>query len=130
MLAVDTNIVVRYLARDEAAQTARADRLLQSQPILLLKTVLLETEWVLRYRYGFDRQAISVSLRALAGLPEIHVEDASVVALALDWFAGGMDFADALHLASSRVADGFATFDRKLAAQARKLTAIDVTALS
>lgn len=129
MLAVDTNVVVHYLARDEAAQTARADRVLHSQPILLLKTVLLETEWVLRYRYSFDRQAIAVSLRALAGLPEVHVEDASVVAQALDWFAAGMDFADALHLASSRAADGFATFDRKLAAQARKLTAIDVAAL-
>jgi predicted nucleic-acid-binding protein len=76
---------------------------------------------------GFDRHAIVVSL---AGLPAIHVEDASVVAQALDWFAAGMDFADALHLASSRAADGFATFDRKLATQARKLTDIEVTPLA
>jgi len=130
MLAVDTNVVVRYLARDDAAQTSRADRLFNTQPILLLKTVLLETEWVLRYRYGFDRQAIVVSLRALAGLPNVHLEDAPVVAQALDWVAAGMDFADALHLASSSAASGFATFDRTLATSARRLKATDVLLLT
>jgi predicted nucleic-acid-binding protein len=129
MLAVDTNIVVRYIARDHAAQAARADRLFHTQQILLLKTVILETEWVLRYRYGFDRQAIVVSLRALAGSPQVHVEDAPVVAQALDWYAAGMDFADALHLASSQTADQFVTFDRKLAAKAAKLTSTRVLTL-
>jgi predicted nucleic-acid-binding protein len=129
MLAVDTNIVVRYLARDNAAQTARADRLFHTQPILLPKTVVLETELVLRYRYGFDRQAIVASLRALAGLPDVHLEDAPVVAQALDWFAAGMDFADALHLASSGTASRFATFDRALATSARRLGATKVLLL-
>jgi predicted nucleic-acid-binding protein len=129
MLAVDTNVVVRYLARDDAAQTARADRLLRSQRILLLKTVLLEAEWVLRYRYGFDRQAVVVGFRALAGLPDIHVEDAVAVASALDWFSAGMDFADALHLASSRAAEQFATFDRRLAAKALKISDLKVLPL-
>lgn len=122
MLAVDTNVVVRYLARDDAAQTARANKLFHTEQILLLKTVVLETEWVLRYRYGFDRQAVVASLRALAGLPNVHLEDATVAAQALGWYAAGMDFADALHLASSQTADQFATFDRKFAAQAAKLT--------
>jgi predicted nucleic-acid-binding protein len=126
MLAVDTKVVVRYLARDDSAQTARATRLMRSERILLLKTVLLESEWVLRFLYGFDRNTIMGTLRALAGLPSLQVEDEADVAQALEWFAAGMDFADALHLASSRAADGFATFDRKLAARARRLTAIDV----
>lgn len=130
MLVVDTNIVVRYLARDHAPQTARASKLLHNEQILLLKTVLLETEWVLRYRYGFDRQAIVISLRALAGLPAVHVEDAPAVAQALDWFAAGMEFADALHLASSGGADRFATFDRALATSARRLKAADVFPLT
>jgi predicted nucleic-acid-binding protein len=129
MLAVDTNVVVRYIARDHAAQAGRADRLFHTQQILLLKTVVLETEWVLRYRYGFDREAFVVSLRAIAGLPHVHVEDASVVAQALDWYAGGMDFADALHLASSQTADQFVTFDRGLAAKAAKLTHAKVLTL-
>lgn len=130
MLAVDTNIVVRYLARDHAAQTARADKLLHNEQILLLKTVLLETEWVLRYRYGFDRQAIVISLRALAGLPAVHVEDAPAVAQAFDLFAAGLEFADALHLASSGGADRFATFDRALATSARRLKTADVFPLT
>jgi predicted nucleic-acid-binding protein len=129
MLAVDTNIVVRYLARDDAAQTARADKVFHNQPILLVKTVVLESEWVLRYRYGFDRQAIVTALRALAGLPGVHLEDAPVVAQALDWFAAGMDFADALHLASAGAATRFATFDKALATSARRMKAKDVVLL-
>lgn len=130
MLAVDTNVIVRYLVRDDAAQTAKADNLFHNQPILLLRTVLLETEWVLRYRYKFDRQAIVAALRALAGLPDVHLEDAPVATQALDWFAGGMDFADALHLASCGPANRFATFDRALATSARRLKAADVLLLS
>jgi predicted nucleic-acid-binding protein len=57
------------------------------------------------------------------------VEDAPVVAQALDWYAAGMDFADALHLASSQTADQFVTFDRKLAAKAAKLTSTRVLTL-
>jgi predicted nucleic-acid-binding protein len=126
MLAVDTNVVVRYLVRDDPAQTAKADKLFHSQPILLLKTVLLETEWVLRYRYKFDRQAIAAALRALVGLPDVHLEDAPLVVQAFDWFRGGMDFADAMHLAGSGTANRFATFDRALATSARRLRATDV----
>jgi predicted nucleic-acid-binding protein len=126
MLAVDTNVLVRYLARDDARQTAQAEELLRREEILIPKTVLLETEWVLRYSFGFERKLIDAAIRGVGGLPNIHFEDEAAVAKALGWFAAGMDFADALHLASSRATDGFATFDRRLAAQARKLTAIDV----
>jgi predicted nucleic-acid-binding protein len=126
MLAVDTNVLVRYLARDDARQTARAEDLLRREQVLIPKTVLLETQWVLRYSFGFDRRLIEAAIRGVAGLPNIHCEDEAAVAMALDCFAAGMDFADALHLASSRATDGFATFDRKLATQARRLTGIDV----
>src|SRR5579872_5826131 len=121
MLAVDTNVVVRYLARDDARQTSRADELFRAKPILILKSVLLETEWVLRFSYGFDRELIAKALRGLAGLPNVGVEEPTAVGRALDWFADGMDFADALHLASSAGADQFATFDRKLAKIAQNL---------
>ena len=55
MLAVDTNVLVRFLARDDTGQTARADHLLRVNRIWIPKTVLLETEWVLRNSYAFDR---------------------------------------------------------------------------
>jgi predicted nucleic-acid-binding protein len=123
MLAVDTNVVVRYLARDDARQTPVAEEMLRTEQILILKTVLLETEWVLRYSYGFDRDLIVAALRGLAGLPTVRLQDDVFVAQALDWFEGGMDFADALHLATSREASSFVTFDRKLAASAGRVDA-------
>ena len=129
MIAVDTNVVVRFLARDDAEQTRRADKLFRENWIWVVQTVLLELEWVLRNVYRVDRAKIEQAIRGLGGVPTVVLEDDEDVAMALDWFAAGMDFADALHLASSRAADGFATFDRKLAAQARRLTAIDVAAL-
>ena len=121
MIAVDTNLVVRFLARDDPAQAARAKALIEAQPILLLKTVLLESEWVLRTSFGFDRAAIGEALRRLIGLPGVEVEDRAAVARAFAWFDQGLDFADALHLASSGGAAAFATFDRALRRRARTI---------
>ena len=129
MLAVDTNVVVRYLARDDARQTAQADELFRSQQILILKTVILETEWVLRYSYGFDRGLIGAALRGDAGLPNVSIEDAAAVSYALDWFADGMGFADALHVASAAGADHFVTFDRKLSTLTRRPPVVKVLLL-
>ena len=61
-------------------------------------------------------------VRHLCGLPGIEVEDSVAAAQALSWYAGGMDFADALHLASSPETAGFVTFDRRLADKADKLS--------
>lgn len=130
MLAVDSNVIVRYLARDDSAQTARATRLLRTEQILLLKTVLLETEWVLSSAYAFDRNTILTALRGLVGLPTVYVEDEVVVAHALSWFSAGMDFADAIHLAGAATTDRFVTFDRRLVASARRIKATEVVLLS
>lgn len=121
MIAVDTNIVVRYLVEDDVAQTDRAEAVLKGDAVLVPKTVLLESEWVLRTRYRFDRAAVAGGLAKLMGLPGIVVEDAAVVARALTWFGQGLDLADALHLASSGHAQAFATFDRALQRDARAL---------
>ncbi len=129
MLAVDTNVLVRFLARDDADQTARADNLVRANRIWIPKTVLLETEWVLRDGYSFDRHRITTDFRSLLGISTVHAEDEGAVAEALDWFAAGMDLADALHLASSRSADEFATFDRRFAVRAAKLTSAKVRTL-
>ena len=63
MVAVDTNVLVRLLTNDHAAQAARAAAVFQSGPVFIPKSVLLETEWVLRYSYGLNTAAI---LRAMA----------------------------------------------------------------
>jgi predicted nucleic acid-binding protein len=123
MLAVDTNVVVRYLANDDTGQAARAQRLLTRDDVFVPLTVLLETEWVLRGVFGFPAADVVRALRGFAGLPRVTVESADTAAQALDWAERGLDFADALHLAAARSHDGFVTFDKALARTARKLGA-------
>ena len=126
MLAVDTNLIVRLLANDDAAQTRRAAALFASEQIYISKTVLLESEWVLRFSYELPPKIILQALRNLVGLPNVMVEQQREIAEALDGFEQGLDFADALHLASSRRAGRFATFDKKLIKRAEKLTDIEL----
>jgi predicted nucleic-acid-binding protein len=121
VIAVDTNVIVRYLVEDDVGQTDRAEAVFRSGAVLVLKSVLLETEWVLRSSYRLDRARISDGLRRLIRLPGIEVEDDAAVAQAFVWFERGLDFADALHLASSHGAAAFATFDRGLHRRARAL---------
>jgi predicted nucleic-acid-binding protein len=121
VIAIDTNVVVRFLTRDDPVQAARARALIGAGSILVLQTVILETEWVLRTRYRFDRAAIGRGLRQLLGLPGVAVEEPEAVAQALDLHDHGFDFADALHLASSRQAEAFATFDHALRRKARRV---------
>ena len=129
MIAVDTNVVVRYLTRDDHQQAARAASLIQTSPIWVSKTVLLETEWVLRTLYGYAPNPLAEALRAFAGLPTVIVEDELAVVKALDWFREGLDFADALHLASAGDARQFASFDRKLIRQAKRCAALETILL-
>jgi predicted nucleic-acid-binding protein len=121
VIAADTNVVVRLLVADDRRQTERASALFRAESIYLGKTVLLETEWVLRGAYGLSSAAIAPGLRKVLGLSGVTVEDSATVARALDWYEEGLDFADALHLASSGAAPHFATFDRKLLKRAKGL---------
>ncbi|UHD15277.1 type II toxin-antitoxin system VapC family toxin [Thiocapsa bogorovii] len=123
MLAVDTNVVVRIVANDDPEQSPRAVALFERERIFLTKTVLLETEWVLRFSYKLSRETIVSALRKVIGLQQVEVETIGVVAKALDWHEQGMDFADALHVASSTKAIDFATFDDKLIKLAQRLQA-------
>lgn len=114
MIAVDTNVLVRLLTGDDPDQTKRAADLFRRENILIPKTVLLETEWVLRYSYQLSPPAILAAFQKLLGLSQVTLEDGPAIAEALTRYEAGMDFADALHLASGRGADAFATFDARL----------------
>lgn len=129
MLAVDTNVVVRIVANDDPEQSPRAVALFERERIFLTKTVLLETEWVLRFSYKLSRETVVCALRNVIGLQQVEVETIGVVATALDWHEQGMDFADALHLASSTKAIEFATLDEKLIKLAQRLQAKGIVAV-
>jgi len=114
VIAADTNVIVRLLTGDEPRQTDQARRLFEANTIFLAKTVLLEAEWVLRRLYRLGRPAINNALNGLLSLPNVRAEDEPLLRQALAWNRDGMDFADALHLSSSRTAERFATFDLRM----------------
>ncbi len=119
MIAIDTNLVVRYLTGDHPEQSARARKLVDENSVFVGLTVILEVEWVLRSAYGFAVGDVTRALRAFAGLPNVTMAEADLVAAALDLADRGMDFADALHLGQTRACERFVTFDRKFVKAAR-----------
>jgi predicted nucleic-acid-binding protein len=123
MLAVDTNVIVRIVTNDDPEQTQRAVALFERERIFIAKTVLLEVEWVLRFSYHLPRGIIAPTLRKVVGLQQVEVENPDEIFIALDGYEQGLDFADALHLASSGRAEGFATFDQKMAKRASQFLA-------
>lgn len=124
MLAVDTNILVRFLTGDDPVQSPRARALVHSEDILILTTVLLEAEWVLRSGYKYTQIELSDAFRTVIGLPRVHLQDPESVTRALEWMRSDMDFADALHLATAKGCTAFATFDKRLAKKAEPMSGL------
>ena len=125
MRALDTNVLVRFFVDDaddaQAAKQRPAAVAALSERSLVSVTVLLELEWVMRGFYDLPKRDISRVLRALASIQHVTLEDRDAVLGAVDAFDKGLDFADALHLARSSRASGFATFDQGLAKRAKGL---------
>lgn len=122
MVAVDTNVIVRLLTRDDEAQFQKATALFGKQDIFIPETVILETEWVLRYAYKFEPAAICDALAKTLGLSNVKTQRPGTMAQAIALARQGLDFADALHLASSQECTQFATFDTAFIKQAKGLT--------
>ncbi len=81
---------------------------------------------MLQYAYAIDKAYIITGFQKLLGLSNIYPENAETVAQAISWYEQGLDFADALHLASSRGSDKFATFDIAFAKKARKVSSLHI----
>lgn len=111
MIAIDTNVLVRFVVDDDHEQADRAEALLRANQVLIPRTVLLESEWVLRSRYRCGREAIGALLEMLLSTENLVVEAADQVEQALRWYRLGADFADALHLAACGTAT-MHTFDK------------------
>lgn len=126
MIAVDTNIVVRLLTQDDEPQYQSSLKLFREHNIFIPDTVILETEWVLRFAYCFDRGEILVGFRKLFGLPNVYLAQVGSMAKVLQWYECGLDFADALHLAQSLNCSAFYTFDQKLIKKGQSLTQYEI----
>jgi predicted nucleic-acid-binding protein len=116
--ALDTNVLVRALVQDDAAQGRRAQACLSAQPVYVPVTVILELEWVLRSRYGYSPKAIADAMEKLAILENAVVGEQAAVVAAARKMRQGWGFADALHHALAAGCDDFATFDANLARRA------------
>ena len=113
MIAVDTNIIVRLLTQDDEVQYQQSLNIFRNNDVFISDTVILETEWVLRYAYKFKQADICQAFRNLFGLPNVHLSNNTLIAQVLQWHENGLDFADAFHLAQSQHCAEFYTFDDK-----------------
>ena len=125
MIGLDTNVLVRYLAQDDARQSAQASRLIESftpeQPGYVSVLTLAETIWVLEDVYGAGRERIVEVVETLLQTHSIVVGFADLVWQALARFRSGKaDLAD--HLIERLGAKGGCsvtmTFDRAAARDA------------
>jgi predicted nucleic-acid-binding protein len=73
---------------------------MRDNTVFLPRTVLLETEWVLRFRYHKKREELLDFFRLLLEIENVVLEDAAQFEKAITWYAMGADFADAMHLAA------------------------------
>ena len=121
MISLDTNLLARFLLKDDAAQHRRAVAVLQSGEDLFIPiTVVLELAWVLKVR-GTTREELVDCLRGILALPHVRAQHREELHQALNWIETGMDVADALHVALSGKADRFLTFDAALVRRAARL---------
>jgi predicted nucleic-acid-binding protein len=127
MIAVDTNVVIRLLTRDDERQYSRACRLFEKETIYISDTVLLETGWVLQAVYELGREHIFSALAGLIGLPNVQIDRLERIETALSWYRDGLDFADALHLAVSSPCGTMATFDKAFVKSAKGLSSCTVS---
>ena len=122
MIALDTNVLVRYLVRDDVpqAQAARAmlDSLTAERPGYVCREVTVELVWVLERAYGFARDRIATIVEELVATEGLVIEEANDVArAALRYRAAGAGFSDLMILAAAERsgAHPLYTFDQKAA---------------
>jgi predicted nucleic-acid-binding protein len=119
-IAIDTNVLVRLLVRDDEAQFNAARKLVKqataaNEPILILLCAVLEAEWVLRSRYKLDKASIASAFAQLLESRGVILESEPALEETLYLWSqhASADFADcllsvrAIHLGCTR----FVTFD-------------------
>ncbi|NYT37965.1 type II toxin-antitoxin system VapC family toxin [Allopusillimonas soli] len=122
-IAIDTNVLIRLLTRDDETQCAAAVKIVQAAvedgaPVLISTGVLLETEWVLRSRYKLLPAEIQRAFNAILETHEFLAQEPAVLEEALRLWRNqpGADFADCVHIANAvQHARTLATFDQNAA---------------
>jgi len=121
MIGLDTNVLVRYLAQDDPAQSARATeiierRLSEENPGFVSVVAMAETVWVLDRAYGLSDEDIAAAIERMLQADVLLVEDEQEVFAAMSALKDGRgSFADALigALGAAAGCSATLTFDRK-----------------
>ena len=89
MIAFETNLLVRFVADDNKQQADIAESLMRSEVVFLSRTVMLETEWVLRVHYRKSRIELAAFFGNLLDAENTLIEDIHHVNRALEWYRLG-----------------------------------------
>ena len=118
MIGLDTNVLVRYIMQDDAKQSAKATKLIESltidMPGFVPVIAVVELGWVLSFSYELTRSQVSEAFEALLRTKEIVVDRADHVLRALRVYkSSSADFADCLieRIAISAGCEKVMTFD-------------------
>ncbi|MBN1894822.1 type II toxin-antitoxin system VapC family toxin [bacterium] len=120
MIGIDTNVLIRYIVRDDVRQTAIATKYLEQHisavdPGYISQIVLCEIVWVLKRAYGFPKKIIIEVLQQILKTREFSVECPEIARRAIaDYEDGNIDFSDCWIGISNRTAgcEFTVTFDR------------------
>jgi predicted nucleic-acid-binding protein len=123
MIGFDTNVLVRYVLRDDEHQAEVVDKLIEQaiagQALIVISLLTMqETEWVLRACAKIDKAAIIALFKALLESADILIEMEDILEEALLHFENGnADFSDCLMIAQYQhlACDYMVTFDSKAA---------------
>lgn len=117
MRAVDTNVLVRLITRDDDRQVASAEKFV-SRGAWVSHLVLAETTWVLRAAYDLGHQQIATAVAMLLSHEQLALQDSDVVAAALERYRRkpSLGFSDCLVLEIAKKAGHLplGSFDRVL----------------
>jgi predicted nucleic-acid-binding protein len=122
MIGLDTNVLARYIAEDDASQSAAAASVIESlsaeSPGFVPLVVIAELVWVLQFSYRLNKHAIAEVVEKLLRSAELMIENAEIVAQALREFRRSRaDFADCLieRCAHAAGCQPTVTFDKRAA---------------
>lgn len=122
MTGLDTNVLVRFLVQDDAAQAKATQDLMatftEAEPGFISREVMIELVWVLERAYALSRTDIADAINGLLEARELVIEAADRAAIAIDRYRkGGPGYADQM-IALAGLGAGCGktvTFDRKAA---------------
>lgn len=134
MIALDTNVVVRFLTQDDPMQAPQATALFAQltvdSPAYLCREVMVEIVWVLERAYNLPRSDIATAVEGLLASREIIVETDERVGLAIERYRqGGAGFSDHMIALAARdeSCKEIYSFDRKAVTQAGMMLPPSVT---